>query len=443
MTDGLFTPFAELDAAALARSLSQVADREGDLAEVFLERREELVLPPSDQSPGVRAWHDEGLAVRLIRDGKMWFASRDGFAKASLASALKQVARTVPTASYPVPEIVVPPMPRPQIGSEQLDFPRMVTGAIRKRLAAFPFRLTVTSHRRWIRVVRPQLSPEPELEQYFSCHADLPWARWGTLLHRLDERAADRVARSLTSLFRAREAQPFQPGRFAVVMGPAASAVLLHELVAHALEADTLALGGRPESALGAKLGADLLNVVDDPGGSPEGVQRVTDDEGTIVVRRWLLRQGVVEQPLADLRAAQASTALVAGAGRRSHRHEAPVPRSTHLELLCGERSLSEILDDIGEGLYLVEATRGRLDPLNGEFTLFVSHGRTIHKGALADSVGPFQIKGRVAELLASIRSVGDTPEIAGAGWCAKGGVKLPVWATAPALAIEEVEVDT
>ena len=30
----------------------------------------------------------------------------------------------------------------------------------------------------------------------------------------------------------------------------------------------------------------------------------------------------------------------------------------------------------------------------------------------------------------------------AGAGWCAKGGQKLPVWATAPALRLEAVTVE-
>ena len=75
------------------------------------------------------------------------------------------------------------------------------------------------------------------------------------------------------------------------MLGSNACAVLLHELVAHALETDTLALGGRAEAALGAKLGGDLLNVIDDPSGAPEGVQRTTDDEGTMVVRKVVVEK--------------------------------------------------------------------------------------------------------------------------------------------------------
>ena len=442
MTDSDNSPFLELDATAVARSLSQIADREDDLAEVYFERREEIVLPPPDYSPGVLCRRDEGLAVRLVREGKTWLASRDGLQDGLLETALKQVARLVPSTSYPVPNIDIRPADDPSVPAELLDFPSLVNRAIRKRLAAFPLRLTVRFHRRWLRVVRPQLSPDPENESFFSCEADLPWARWGTLLPRLDEKAADRVARSLTSLFRSREAEPVVSGRRTVVLGSAACAVLLHELVAHALETDTLALGGRAEAALGAELGGGLLNVLDDPAGAPEGVRRQTDDEGTLVIRRWLLREGVVEQPLADLHAAQRSSALVPGAGRRSHRHEPPVPRSLHLELLSGDRSLTELLSDVAEGLFLTEVSRGSLDPLTGAFSLTASHGRLVVKGALADYVGPCCLKGRVAELLASLRAVSDDSEVAGAGWCAKSGVKLPVWATAPAIVLDSMEVE-
>ncbi len=442
MTESQKVPFSELDTTAIARSLSQIADREGDLADVFFERREEIVLAPADRAPGVICCQDEGFAVRLAREGKSWLATRDEIESGLLGAALKQVARVVPATSYPAPLLKVDRPDPPIVSAEQLDFPRRVTRAIRQRLAAFPLQLTVRSHRRWLRVVRTQLSPDPEHERFFSCEADLPWARWGTLLTRLDESAADRVARNLTALFRAREAQPVISGRQNVVLGPAACAVLLHELVAHALETDTLVLGGRADAALGAELGGDLLNVIDDPSGAPEGVKRTTDDEGTMVVRRWLLRRGVVEQPLADLFAAHSSTSLVAGAGRRGHRHEAPVPRSLHLELLCGQSSLSELLADVDEGLYLPEASRGRLDPLTGDFSLFAPHGRIVRQGALGDLVGPSRLVGKVADLLRSIRGVGNEAEMSGAGWCAKGGVKLPVWATTPAVALDSVEVE-
>jgi hypothetical protein len=55
--------------------------------------------------------------------------------------------------------------------------------------------------------------------------------------------------------------------------------------------------------------------------------------------------------------------------------------------------------------------------------------------------VGPCRLEGRVAGLLAAVAAVGARTETAGAGWCAKGGQRLPVWATAPAIRLEGVEV--
>ena len=53
-----------------------------------------------------------------------------------------------------------------------------------------------------------------------------------------------------------------------------------------------------------------------DPGAAPEPVRRATDDEGRQVVRRWLLRAGVIEQPLREmpLRFKLAVAAAVLGA---------------------------------------------------------------------------------------------------------------------------------
>jgi predicted Zn-dependent protease len=229
--------------------------------------------------------------------------------------------------------------------------------------------------------------------------------------------------------------------RVTAVLGPAAVAVLLHEAVAHALEADTLAQGGNPEAAVGVTMAAACLDVLDDPAAAPEGVRRSTDDEGAVVVRRWLLRGGVVEQPLADALWARTSPVLLPGAGRRGTRHLPPGPRSSHLEVLAGETAPDDLLAGAEEGLYFAEASRGSLDPLSGEFVLQLPYGRRFRRGGLHEAVGPCSLRGRVSDLLTRVTAVGNTSRPAGAGWCAKGGQKLPVWATAPALRLEGVEV--
>lgn len=433
-------PFSELDTAAVARTLSQIAEQPEDVVDAFFERREELELPPEDEGPGLRIWREEGFAVRLVREGRTWLATRDSIEARPFAEALRQVARALPSATYPEPALRMPAADT-AAAPELPELPAAVNRALRGHHVGFPVRYSVRRHRRWIQVVGPRLVPAAESETFYSVAADGSWGRYGALFPRLDGRAAETVAGALVSLFRARQAPPPAAFRGVAVLAPVVVAVLLHEAVAHALEADVLAQGGNPEAAVGVAMAAERLDVLDDPAAAPEGVRRTTDDEGSPVFRRWLLRGGVVEQPLADSLWARTSPVLVPGAGRRGSRHLPPGPRSSHLELLPGDTDEADLLADATEGLYLGEASRGALDPLSGEFTLQLPFARRIRRGALAETVGPCLLRGRVADLLTRVAAVGRLAEPAGAGWCAKGGQKLPVWATAPAVRLEGVDI--
>ena len=462
-------PWSELDTAAVARTLAQIAEQPDDVVDAYFERREEVELAPEDDAPGLRVWREKGFAVRLLRGQRTWMASRDGIAEQPFAEALRQVARALPPVGYPEPRIWAVPMPSgasgdpfgapgasgasgpadaraaagfPDLAHELRDFRQAVARAIRAHHVGIPVRLTLRRHRRWLQVVGSRLVPEPQSEGFYSCVLESPWGRHGALLPRLDAVGAEQVAAAAVGLFRARNAAAPAAFRGVAVLAPAAVAVLLHEAVAHALEADTLARGGRPEAAIGLALAAPCLDVLDDPAAAPPEVRRTSDDEGLPVSRRWLLRRGAVEQPLADTAWSRLSPALLPGAGRRGSRHLPPGPRSTHLELLPGDAAESDLLAQANGGLHLPAASRGGLDALSGEFTLRFPHGRRIRRGALAEPVGACILRGQVADLLARATAVGRETVAAGAGWCAKGGQKLPVWATAPALRLEGVAVE-
>ncbi len=433
-------PLSELDHASIARSLSQIADHRSDVADAFFERSEVIELPPENEAPGFRVWHESGVAVRLLRGERTWLAARDAITQESFAQAVRRVARALPRVPYPEPSF-----PRfaaePAEAPELLDFPSELARAVRAHHVSFPLRLTARRHRRWVRLIGTQLASGVEHESFYSIVAELPWGRYGALLAQLETATAEVVARQLVHSFHAQKAASPEPGETACVLGPAASAALLHEAVAHALEADTLALGGHPEAAIGVALGHGELDVFDDPSTAPESVRRSADDEGHPVVRRCLLRAGVVEQPLADSAWARRSEVLRAGAGRRADRHQPPGPRSTHLELMPGEASREDLMAEAEGGLYLPEAERGHLDPLSGEFVLHFPYGYRIKNQAPGAAVGRSFLKAHVTDVLQAVRAVGREVTAAGAGWCAKGGMKLPVWATTPEILLEGVRI--
>jgi predicted Zn-dependent protease len=434
-------PFAGLDRAAIARALSQIADRPEDRAEAFFEYTEEVALGPREDPPGLSWRRELGLSLRLVRDQRSWVASRDGISSRQFAEALRQVARVLPRAGYPEPQIEAAPPPEPPSAAELAELPGLLERAIRAHRAAFPLRLTTRRHHRSVQVITTGPVPEVERETFYSIRAELPWGRFGNLATSLDEEAAEILARSLVASFRARHAASPDAGVTTAVLSPAAAAVLLHEVVAHTLEADVLARGGNPEAAVGVTLGLPHLSVLDDPTAAPAPVRRATDDEGSPVRRRWLLREGVVAEPLADTRWAERSALFTPGAGRRGDRHGLPGPRSFHLELLPGETTEEGLIAQADGGIHVTAVTRGRLDPQTGAFCLELPFARRIRGGTLADAVGPCQLVGTVADLLARIDAVAGEPVVAGAGWCAKDGQKLPVWATTPALRITGVDL--
>ena len=434
-------PFAHLDHASIVRSLSQIAGA-GDAADVYFERREDLELPPDEEAPGFRVWREQGLAVRLVQGGEAWLSGRDGIDGELFYDALRRASRAMPRTPYPKPAIDIRPWNEPPSAEELLAFPSLLRRAVADHKLDLSFRVSVRRHRRWSRVLGTRLSSATEQESFYSVALELPWgARTGALLTELGATGAQEMAQRVARAAHAQDAEPPEPGRRVCVLGPDAAAVLLHEAIAHALESDTLALSGHPEAAIGVALGSDALDVFDDPISAPRPVRRTADDEGYPTLRRCLLRAGKVEQPLCDTLGARQSERLTPGAGRRGNRHQPPSPRSHHLVLATRDTSLTDLLDDAEGGLYLPEAERGSLDPITGEFFLRFPHARRIEGQQPEAPVGPGSIRGRVGDLLSQVVAVGSDARVAGAGWCAKGGAKLPVWATVPELRIDGISV--
>jgi TldD protein len=368
---------------------------------------------------------------------------------------LRQVARAQPAAMVE-PELAAgDPLAVPAVPVATLRaFAAELERAIRRHHVAFPFRLTTRWHRRDLQVVGPRWVPDGEREVFYSLDVEMPWGRYGALATGLQAGEAERVARALVARFRAREAPPPPSGRYPLLLSPGATAVMLHEAVGHALEADLIAAGTGAGAGVGgwsaagtAELrqspapGRPLLDVLDDPRRAPRGVDRTTDDEGQAVVRRWLIRGGRVDQPISDALHAARSEQLMPGSGFRGSRHQAPLPRTHHLELLPGEADASALLAAAEGGLFVPELDQGTLDPETGEVVLHAPCGRLIRDGVLAESCGPFRMRSSVPELLAAVVAVGDDAQAAGAGWCAKGGQRRAVWATAPSLVLAGMEI--
>lgn len=433
-------PFSVLDFATVSRALSRLKERDDESIDAYFEVLEEVEQLPEEDRTFQMHRVERGFSVRLRREGRSWMASADEVTGQRFEHALRQVARVHPRSSLAVPGLRIGNLPDENLAPLE-KFPTLLARAIRVHHVAFPYDLRLRRHRRALQSVSEQLQSPPQMESWYSLEWKTPWGRGGTLEVDLSREIAANLAKSMVAFFNHREAASPQSGSRRLVLGPKAAAVFLHEAVAHALEADVLAAGGRPEAAIGLPLGWEGLNVIDDPQNAPPSVAREVDDEGSPTRRRWLLRNGVVEQPLADTGWTRGSTRLEAGAGRRSDRHVPVIPRCHHLELLPGEADEADLLSLAEGGLWFNEVSWGRLDPWTGKFQLSFPWGRKIEGGQLTQAVGPCRLQGTVAELLEKVLALESESHPSGAGWCAKEAQRLPVWANTPSLTLRDVEI--
>ena len=423
------------DVTALNESLTRLVDRPTERAEAFFERLETVELLPGDARDRLRLRREQGLSVRCMEAGSNRLAAADTISGPAFASCCDRVAGTAGSIG-PAPRIRVGRWPPLRI-AEVERAERQLARALNRRRVGFPMEVTVRRHRRQVQVIRGRMSAPSQSEEYFSLRAETPWGVWGGLLPSLADEDLDPVAACLVDRLRSRNLPEHPDIPRVIVLGPCAAAVMLHEVVAHALEADTLALTGAPESVVGLQLGEGHLDVVDDPRLAPDGCGRLSDDEGTTVIARWLLRRGRVRQPLADLAWAGRCPGLVPGAARRASRHLLPGPRTTHLELLPGDTPEAELFDEGAGGLYIGEFESGALNPFDGGCVLRAPCARRLGASGPVDFVGPVELRSRTVDLLAAVTAVGDRPLAAGAGWCAKDGALLPVWARSPSVRLE------
>ena len=297
-------------------------------------------------------------------------------------------------------------------------------------------------HRRELQVVGPHLVPEPQRELYYSCRLGLPvGARGGAAARsrRAERRGARRSARR--GLPRPR-GEPAGDGVMPVVLGPAAAAVFLHEAVAHALEADTLALGGPSGGgARGRPSGRRACRFSTIPGPP----RRCCAAAATTRARR----------SCGDGCCAPASSSNCSPtvAGVRSRRGSSPVPDAVPaatlpmvpaLELPAADAPASSSFDDLFAGSATASICRRRVAGRS-------SRSRGLFAAPAAWPAHPRRCPGGAGRRRVCCRArrrpprpgvgLADDRVLAGAGWCAKGGQRLPVWAQVPPLALDGVEV--
>jgi TldD protein len=190
---------------------------------------------------------------------------------------------------------------------------------------------------------------------------------------------------------------------------------------------------------LGKRMGPAGLNVIDD--GSIAGLPGFmpADDEGIPAGKTYIIRDGMLAGRLHSRETAHRMDESLTGNARAITVRHQPIVRMTNTYVENGSASLDEIMESLGDGLYVADAIGGQT---NLEmFTFSAGYGRQVKNGKPGKMYRDVILSGNVFTTLENIAMIGnDRAMFGGLGGCGKMGQSpLPVSFGGPHILIRNV----
>jgi TldD protein len=425
--------------AALLAAADLLAPR-GKHAQLFLEDREDVRMEL--RSDGLHeAVHSRlrGLSARGGPEDR--FEAALANPSPSDAARLARAARDgdAPRQAAKAHEADEEPRIDPRIALEHLT--RLVEAAER---AAGTARVSVTA--RWIafdqrvRVARPGRDVVADARAGHRMSLEVRIAGRGTvgravgdrvlrlgLVRGLERFVADVVERAAAR----QEAHRAPRGRLPVVFAPGVGGILMHEVVGHALEADTVHRGASALALAVGKVAPKEVRIVDDPRRGRAAWR--FDDEGAEARVTTLVRGGECVGLLHDQRSAAVAGVRPTGHGRRSSFQEPVRPRMGCTFLGAGNLDPCDVIEGIARGVYVRRMEAASVDTASGEAAFRVADADLIHRGRLDRPLKPFLLAVITREALSSLdRIASDLAYDTCIGSCMRDGQPLATSVGAP-----------
>ena len=239
------------------------------------------------------------------------------------------------------------------------------------------------------------------------------------------------------------EVSPVRGGHYTVVLDPMLAGIFVHEAFGHLSESDHLYENEALQKIMkpGTKFGGRHLNIYDT--GLIEGYRGSLkyDDEGVPTERTDLIREGELVGRLHTRETAAKMGETPTGNARALDYNFPPICRMRTTCIEAGETELQDMICDIDEGVYALDAYGGQT---NGEmFTFKAGEAYMIRNGKVEEMVRDVNLTGNVFETLNHIDAVGNDFTIRDSGGgCGKGGqMPLPASEGAPSIRIKNVVV--
>ena len=235
-----------------------------------------------------------------------------------------------------------------------------------------------------------------------------------------------------------------------VVVGPEVTGIMVHESVGHPFEADRIfgreaAQAGESfisKDMIGDAIGSEIVTVVDDPMLENSAGYYLYDDEGVKARRRFLIKDGKINEFLHNRETAAEMNIKSNGAARAEDYDKEAIVRMANTFLLPGDYSEEELIEDIKLGVYIRDFTEWNIDDKRFQQKYVGSEAYLIKNGKIKNPILRPVLELTTPALWSSIDAVGKNIEYH-TGTCGKGEPMqgVPAFLGGPSIRIRNLKL--
>ncbi|MBF0300146.1 MAG: TldD/PmbA family protein [Oligoflexia bacterium] len=220
-------------------------------------------------------------------------------------------------------------------------------------------------------------------------------------------------------------ATPVKGGIYNVVLNPSMAGVFTHEAFGHFSEADIVENmpSLREKMQIGAQLGSDILNIIDDATPIGQLGHYKYDDEGVAVRAVMLMEKGVLSGRLHSMKTAESFNGPLSGHAVAEDNRFEPIVRMGSIYIKPGNKSLDDLFAAADNGLYVIDAKGGQTNGDN--FSFAAQYAYEIKDGKLGKMLRDVNIMGDLFITLKNVAAIGNDFKLSESGGCGKGQLNI------------------
>ena len=440
--------------------LSTLMSQGGEYGEIFYEHSRTTRMHLEDNKiDKITHGHDEGVGIRLIKEGKTYYGYTTNPTYENLLELAKTLARGEGHGAVAVgkryiqgwTEVLIDPDAeglkfRAEILKRANEKARSLGDKIKQVLAV------LMDKTRDILVINTLGETAEDLQKRVVFFVEVVASNGETLQRGYEslggrrgfeifnetppELIAEKAARRALLML---EAKPAPAGEFTVVMSSQAGGTMIHEAVGHGLEADLVQQGLSVYAGkLGEKVASELITVVDDATLPYHNGSFTVDDEGVPAQRKVLIKDGILVGYMYDRLRAMRDGVESTGNGRRQSYAHIPIVRMTNTFIDKGKDNPEDIIKDTKKGILVVKMGGGEVNTVTGDFVFEVMEGYIIENGEITYPIRGATLIGNGPKALQDVDAVGNDLGWA-IGTCGKDGQGVPVTDAQPTIRIKKL----